>query len=74
MMDSKVVSVRMPLSLIHKLDELSNSNPYWSRNRIIIRILLVVLECADLGTIWSIIRFYRLNTGKAKIMFEKENL
>ena len=69
--NTKVISVRLPESLIQKLDDMSIDRVYWKRNSIIEKVLKVFVECTDAKTQYDIMRYWGSATETWKISFEK---
>ena len=68
---TKVISVRLPESLIQKLDDMAIDRVYWKRNSIIEKALSVLVECTDAKTQYDIMRYWGLRNETWKLSFEK---
>lgn len=56
---TKVISVRLPISTIQKIDEISNRYPYWKRNAILSQFIDCFAFACDEVSQSEIIRWWR---------------
>lgn len=52
---NKLISIRMPLDLLERIDQVSKSKLYVNRSWVIIKLLKALLECDVENGIWKII-------------------
>lgn len=68
---TKVVSVRLPESLVNKLDEVVKAHKYWKRNSAIEQALTAFAYAADHNTQYDILRWWR-HRSKERVLTFKE--
>lgn len=64
---TKVVSVRLPESLLNKLDEVVKDHKYWKRNSVIEQALTAFAYAADHTTQYNILGWWR-HQSKDRVM------
>lgn len=69
---TKVISVRLPESLIKRLDELAKDYHYWSRNAIIEQSLQAVAFAADYPNLKRILRWWRPSGISMELTFQEK--
>ena len=69
---SLVVSVRLPESLVEKLDELARKHRWYKRNAIMLKALEAFVYAADRHTQYQILSWWRRSGRNATLHFELE--
>lgn len=67
---TKVISVRLPESLIRKIDEVVEKNTYWKRNAVIEKFLEVCIAGLDDDTKREVLRWWCHSGKKVKISID----
>lgn len=68
---TRIVSVRLPESLIQRLDELAKDYRYWSRNAIIEKSLQAVAFATDYPDLNRILNWWRPSGISMKLTFHE---
>lgn len=69
---TRVISVRLPESLIKRLDEIAEGHYYWKRNAIIEKSLQAVAYAADYPTFQRILQWWRPSTQPMELIFREK--
>ena len=68
---TRVISVRLPESLINELEQAVSQHTYWKRNAIIEKALEAFLHAADVHTQYAILHWWRHGNKKAELTFRE---
>lgn len=71
---TKVISVRLPESLINELEQAVSHHTYWKRNAIIEKAVQAFLYAADVHTQYAILHWWRHGAKKAELTFHEKDL
>ena len=71
---TKVISVRMPESVIKELDQAVSKHQYWKRNAVISQAVMAFLKAADVHTQYAILHWWWHDGRKAKLDFREKDL
>lgn len=66
----KLISVRIEPQTLLKIEELQKRSKYWKRSTVINQLLSVVLNCADIKTLESMMLSYRPEKKGYTIKFD----
>lgn len=67
---TKVISVRLPESLIQEVDELTKDHHYWKRNEIIKKAVTSFVRYTDYKTQREILEYYDWRPEKRRVKFD----